>query len=313
MKNCMRVGKGSFVVVLVLSVLLAACNPKLNATSTPTKATHYEALSPSGTPEPIPPSATPTAFSGRIITFTVSPTKIAQGGNVTLTWAVTEGQAVLCPMADLHYTEEACFEVPLSGSRVVTTANNATVYEFALEIRGSEPGWIDRTSEYVCVDVSDWFVQNPPYMCAAAPPIYSRAVAQRFEHGIMIWVEDVDHYLAFFDFDGERINTFSSFFGPMELKAGASVDNRLGGVPPDYFEPVGAFGLIWRGEVEEGGSLRSTLGWALEPQFEFETVYQRGIETIWTYCERVVRDPDGRFIHFWCQAHIGWFWRYLED
>jgi hypothetical protein len=313
MKNYRKLEKKLWVMVFIFCILVVACNPKLNTVPTPTEVTHIESSPSLRTPEPTPLSTTPTAFSGRIITFTVSPTKIAQGGNVTLTWEVTEGQTVICPMANLQYAKEECFEVPLSGTQVVTTAKDATVYEFALEVRDSGPGWIDRRSEYVCVDVSDWVVQNPPYMCAAAPPIYSRAVAQRFEHGVMIWVEDVNHYIAFFDSGDDRAATFTSFFGPLELKPGTSVDNRVGDVPPGYFEPVGDFGLIWRGEVEEGESLRSILGWALEPRFEFETVYQRGIETIWHYCERVVRDPDGRFRYFWRQAHIGGGWCYLED
>jgi hypothetical protein len=64
-----------------------------------------------------------------------------------------------------------------------------------------------------------------------------------------------DEFIVFFDDNTSRI-----FYPPLKLKPGASVDNRVGGAPAGYFEPVSGFGLIWRSEVEYSENMFSSLG-----------------------------------------------------
>jgi hypothetical protein len=183
---------------------------------------------------------------------------------------------------------------------MIVTEEDATIYKFALWIGNSDV--INVKEEYGCVDISDWFFDNPPRQCAAGPPVHSRATVQSFEHGLMIWVEEVDSILILLD-----DHVCRRFATPLELESGASMDNRVGGVPPGYFEPEGDFGLIWRGEVTRP-PYRQTLGWAIEPAIEFETTYQPGITTPSHFVDGYIRLPDGKIIHFYRQMYLTRSW-----
>jgi hypothetical protein len=251
---------------------------------------------------------TVTAEPRQIITsFTLSPTRAARGGTITLNWESEGIWAEICTIVNQTYPERySCEEVPPSGSKVVLVEPDATIYHFQLEANNGE--YADFRDVYGCIDVSDWFFENPPDRCAAAPPVHTYAAAQRFEHGLMVWLEASDEFIVFYD-----DNFLSIFYPPLKLKPGASVDNRVGDAPDGYFEPVSGFGLIWRGEVERSENIRATLGWALEPEFGFETTYQSGILSNWHFLDRYMRDPEGRIIYFSSQAYVGSRWRYWEN
>jgi hypothetical protein len=230
-----------------------------------------------------------------------------------LTWETQYGeQAEICSIVNLQYNETQCFDVQLKGTQTLTTRADATLYQFDLKV--SNATTISFRTQYVCIDVSDWFFENPPDLCAAAPPIHTYVAAQRFENGLMLWLEATDEFIVF---TGEPDNT-SSFWiiqGPIQLKPEASVDNRIGNVPEGYFEPVSGFGLLWRNEIEGGAAegIRESLGWALEPEFGFETASQRGIETAWHILDRYIRDPDGKVIYLFHQAYLGARWIYWDE
>jgi hypothetical protein len=40
------------------------------------------------------------------------------------------------------------------------------------------------------------------------------------------------------------------------------------------YAPEGTFGLIWRGDIGHSPDYREMLGWALAPEFPFETIWQ---------------------------------------
>ena len=294
--------------------------PPATATAVPPTATV--------TPSPLPPSRTPTytpvptavpvvvtetpppftAEPPRITFFTVTPARASQGDTITLNWESEGGVwAEICTTVNQGYPDRySCDEVSPTGSKVVVVEPDATIYHLQLKVSNGE--YAAFHDVYGCIDVSDWFFENPPDSCAAAPPVHSYAAAQRFEHGLMVWLEASDEFMVFFD-----DNTFRIFYPPLDLKPGASADNRVGGAPAGYFEPVSGFGLIWRGEVEYSENMRSILGWALEPEFGFETTYQSGILTNWHYLDRYMRDPEGRIIYLSTSAYIGSWWRYWEN
>jgi hypothetical protein len=187
------------------------------------------------------------------------------------------------------------------GSQVVDTDKEASHYGFNLTVVNAAA----RNGAYrsVCVDVSNLFFEDPPQGCGGAPPIYSHAAAQRFERGLMIWIEEVDMFFVLLDDHNSRY-----FSGPLELLPGASVDNRVGGAPPGFYEPISGFGLLWRGEVKRSRDLREWLGWAVQPEFGFDTVYQRGLEGNWN-TSRYMRNADGNVIHVRSAAYVlplGW-------
>ncbi|HXV99366.1 MAG TPA: hypothetical protein VEC93_13165, partial [Anaerolineae bacterium] len=92
-------------------------------------------------------------------------------------------------------------------------------------------------------------------------------------------------------------------------KPHASVDNRSEETPPPgYLEPVGNFGLIWRGEVEYLEDVRDRLGWATDPEISFETVYQCGIGDTCNGFSLYMQDPDGKILNLFYVWHFGTYW-----
>ena len=122
-------------------------------------------------------------------------------------------------------------------------------------------------------------------MCPGAPALQSAAAAQRFEHGLMIWLADPDtYYILYDDLWGPSgtpigpappVATLQIVQGPLDLVPGASPDHRTGEIsPPGRVEPVSGFGLVWRGEVRGVDRVRERLGWATAAEVGYAGAYQ---------------------------------------
>jgi hypothetical protein len=98
----------------------------------------------------------------------------------------------------------------------------------------------------------------------------------------------------------------------LELKPGASPDNRgEESPPPGLFEPVSGFGLVWRGEVTGTDDLSALLGWAIEPEFGFDTAYQCKMSCD-SYWDCYLKGPEGELFHFYWLLHVGHFWELVD-
>jgi hypothetical protein len=163
----------------------------------------------------------------------------------------------------------------------------------------------------------DWFFDNAPGIYPKDAPLASYAAAQRFEHGLMIWIEALDAHYVLADHDDKvsgdaqgwsSLTSLHITRGPLDLKPGASPDNRVEETPPSgWFEPVSGFGLVWRGEVVGTEDMRKTLGWAAEPEYGFDTLYQCEISCD-SYWDCYLQGPRDEVFHLYWLPHIGHFW-----
>jgi len=278
-------------------------------TATPIPPPPTETITPANTPTSVPPSPSPLPTESgepQLISFTASPARISPGDDIILTWETDGDMVKICPQANYFSNPDICFDAPPTGSQTITTDETITSYHFILTVTKSGATYWGG-EQAVCIDVNDWFFENPSQGCASTPPIYSHAAWQRFEHGAMLWIEAPDEFIIFYD-----DNTFRVIPGPLTLKPGASVDNRVGDVPAGYLEPVSGFGLIWRAEIEwiQVEYIRKGLGWAIEPEFGFETVSQHGIESGWTFTNQYIRDPNGELVYLLHAAQLRPHWYY---
>lgn len=290
------------------------------------------APAPDATPSPEPtatsaplPSPSPTGTPGpRALSFSAERIATETGEGVSLAWEAEGEQATICPLIDETAVGCRClFDVPLTGSYVITPADIIGAYtgfELTVEAEGV------RTVRYAplaveCPDTSpDWFFDPSPGICPQNDPLSSPAAAQRFEHGMMIWIEALDEYYILLnhdenvsdsDQDWSTLTSLRIIRGPLALKPGASPDNRVAETPPPgLFEPVSGFGLVWRGEVVGGNKrsgIRAALGWAMEPEYGFDTVYQceKSCGASWN-C--YLQGPEGEIFHFYWLLHVGHFW-----
>jgi hypothetical protein len=261
------------------------------------------------------------------LAFSAERIETQAGGAIALTWEAVGESATLCPLIGERAVSCRChFDVPLAGSYVVELAEIIGRYSgFQLTVAAGEI----RTVRYVPVTVAcpdnlpDWFFDEPPDICPRDAPLLSYAAIQRFEHGSMIWLAAQDTYYILYDSfltpsGGQPISatlkSLQILEGPLDLKPGASVDHRVSEPPPDgRLEPVSGFGLVWRGEVNGVtaiADLRSRLGWAVAPEYGFDTVYQCEMSCD-TYWDCYLRGPEGEILHLYWLLHFGYFWEVL--
>jgi hypothetical protein len=141
--------------------------------------------------------------------------------------------------------------------------------------------------------------------------LVTQAAAERFERGLMLWLSQTDTFYVFHDPTPGRAAPLTVLVGPLQIKPGGSVDNRAGGVPAGFFEPVSGFGLLWRGEAEQHpDALRPALGWAVEAEHSIETVLQCQAYPGTSFASPTcfVRGPAGEVLRILYVRYFGYFW-----
>ena len=272
------------------AVVQATVGPSPTRTALPVVPTLTASLS-----QPIPPPDLPAVQALAVVPTTTH----ALGEWITVTWQARGSQVLLCPyvLASTGPVPEltACLDVALAGSRAITITRDDLDWD-GIMVRvttqaASAQAFVPLTLG--CQGLFDWFFPAAPSRCPQSAPISTRAAAQRFEHGLMIWLEQPDRFYVFFD---ETPRTFEWVDAPYHLSPNASPNNRVGAVPPaGLYEPVSGFGQLWRGEFEGLRDVRGRLGWAREAEFSFSAHYQcarpRASGRLWT-CYLSV--PGGR-------------------
>lgn len=253
-----------------------------------------------------------------ILAFSVVPTKtLALGDILHVEWKTRGKPAVLCPYiltpAGPSEPPGTCVVVPPQGSRNISvTAKDLNWSGLLLRVKTGT------TTERAlvrlvlgCRGFRDWFFRPLPPTCPEDKAIRSPAVAQRFEHGLVVWMQNPERFYAFYDTDQDS-GMFEWATGPFSFQSGASPDNRIGETPPaGRYEPEREIGELWRGEVEGLNNFRARLGWGTAPQADFETAYQCELRNpafrLWSCFLQL---PDGKVLRLnpdsTAQVHFVW-------
>ena len=271
--------------------------PTATATKPPSPTTPpFKTPSPAATPPP--PTPTPAPL---ILSFTANPTITQNLGDVVhLAWEAGGQRAELCPLIGTGPTN--CHDVPLVGEQDFIIDELALTYVgFALRAYSREQTGL-RTVELhpQCQNLRPWFFAGPPLRCPADQALTSYAASQRFERGLMVWVEETDEFYVFYDEPDEQGFQVVQRTVGLDLKPGASEDNRIGeDPPPGLYEPVSGFGLIWRGEVEwpYPDNVRERLGWATVPESGYDTAYQCSTPAYPRLWNCFLLGPGGAVLH----------------
>jgi hypothetical protein len=233
----------------------------------------------------------------KIYGFMISPRETEISGRVYMAWDARGDRAYICPKTYLGLIDHQCFNVPLIGSQYVTIhANDDTWDYYGYELHVVADG--REVVEFLPISITCqgpgqwWFFRGDPYtthvpeQCPVSYPLMSNGAAQRFEHGMMMWIEAIAQIIVFFE-DGQY-RSFSNLPAP-------STPQPVGDTPPDgFFEPISGFGMLWRGEVPGTEDIRERLGWAVEQEFPTITAYQCYAEEDRLTC--FVRGPEVQVI-----------------
>jgi hypothetical protein len=128
-----------------------------------------------------------------------------------------------------------------------------------------------------------WFFAPAPDVCASEL-LASNAAEQRFQHGLMLWVEARRLIIVLHD-DAPRTPRWEMFLDKW-VEGQAESDPAI--VPPaGLYQPVRGFGLVWRQQP----GVRERLGWAVDQEAGFHTLWQT--TTMYKYNSVYLRSPDG--------------------
>jgi hypothetical protein len=286
---------------LLPSKTATAVSPTEPATERPQPTTPPAEL-PSEAPSPTatPPSSTPTP-APLVLSFTANPTMTENLGDVVhLVWEANGQRAELCPLIGPGPT--SCQDVPLTGEQDFVVDEQALTYiGFALRVYADEATAL-RTVELhpQCQNLRSWFFTDAPLRCPVKEALASYAASQHFERGLMVWVEETDEFYVFYDEPDEQGFQVVHRTVGLDLKPGASEDNRIGeDPPPGLYEPVSGFGLVWRGEVywPYEDNVRERLGWATVPESGYDTAYQCSIPSHPRLWNCFLLGPGGEVFH----------------
>ena len=293
--------------VALTTITLTPLPPTATATATATATPTAVLPTPTPTSSPTPSStstATPTATATAVPTlratpaatataapqislFDVNPLVVGPGGSVTVTWQASGEEALLCHTSQAGITL-ACAPVPLSGSQAYTFTDQQRE-DSLLELRVFQQGQQATASLLISLicPAEAWFFTGAPSGCPEAPPTTSNAAAQRFQRGLMIWIEEYDDIYVLFEDSSQTFRVF-----PDPLLSGATTPEPPGVPAPEgYFAPVRGFGSVWRGDVIGAADVGQRLGWALEAEYNFTTTYQRNLSFFAPYL--YLQLPDG--------------------
>jgi hypothetical protein len=109
----------------------------------------------------------------------------------------------------------------------------------------------------------EYFFDPAPEPCPAGSAVNSAAAELPFEGGLMIWLEETNSVIVFYD-DG-RWQRFEDTWSEDQPESDPDIIP-----PPERFQPIRGFGKIWRERPE----VREALGWALGVELGFPSIFQ---------------------------------------
>jgi len=215
-----------------------------------------------------------------IALFTINPPTINAGDTITLTWRATGEQAAIYrmdprgPLTDMH-------TVPLSGTLVLQTdaslRNQVTYVLYA----GAGCSNASATVSAVIRCPDKWFFAQPPAGCPGGPGTLISMAAERFQHGLMIWVSGQDQiYIVFGDGASPAWSSQANSWFAGQPETDTSLTP-----PAGLFQPVRGFGVAWRGNnAAFGQTARQRLGWATEAEAALTGGYQCDSAAKYNHC-----------------------------
>lgn len=193
-------------------------------------------------------------------------------GNIRLLRSVAALFAIFVLVSPACSTESATATIPALAVSPTSAAETSPAQPSLAPASTRTPAPKVPAASPAAVCSYDWFFSDSPQTCPKQPPIYSQAIMQHFERGLMIWREEPDFYgsqIYVFFTDGKQPhwNPTNDRWRPGMPESDPAIEP-----PAGYYQPVREFGLFWReayfGQI--GLSARERLGWATEEEVSLD-------------------------------------------
>lgn len=186
----------------------------------------------------------------------------------TLVWKDLNVAVADSTVADSTVAEGAAAPIattPASAPLPVSTPASVQVEP----LTGEPPaGFYRPEGDFAISWESDARVQQVLGWATTAQPTTSPAALQRFDHGVMLWVQETGRIYAFLN-DGRWLSYADTF------REGEAEFDPAFSAPDGRQQPMRGFGKVWR----EHPDLRDAIGWALakeEPAAAARQAFERG-------------------------------------
>jgi len=182
-------------------------------------------------------------------------------------------------------------QVPLSGTLTLPVAANlrGQVMYVLYVAAGTSLASATVTATIRCPDT--WFFANPPNICPQGPGTLQPMVAERFEHGLMLWLSQPDMiYILYGDGGSPAWSSQANQWFQGQPESDPSLTP-----PAGLYQPVRGFGLAWRTANSVGQAPRDRLGWATEPEGALTGALQCDSAPKYTNC--YLSGPGGVVYH----------------
>jgi hypothetical protein len=205
----------------------------------------------------------------------------APGDSITLFWRIHEANSARLFRLNESDRRVEVWDVDLEGRLTVSTDPETEQNQARFMLQGEANGSV--VEQILVVEMSSctlqWFFLPAPEDCPAALPQPSQQVEQRFEGGLMLWLAATQDIYAFYS-DGQNPawQQFPDTFGEGIPDSDDSIIP-----PPERFQPIRGFGLVWR----ENPEVRERLGWAVEPELGYDGMIQTSLASEETLYLRV--------------------------
>jgi len=284
----------------VTGTAVVTISPTPTATTTVVPTATATAAQPASTRQPVlpanTPTPTPTPSWAEIFVYPTVSGIVWPGDSVTVTYDMRADAATLC-LAPVFTEDWQCRPVPSTGPYTLAIDPAATT-NLQLQLNaylGETQATGTTTIELNCQEDA-WFFSGPPTTCPAGPPVQTAAAYQRFEHGLMIWLENGQWWepgeMIYVLYDTQTFEPFPEYALPDSDAPTPNIDYD----PPEgMFVPESGFGLLWK----ENSWIRQRLGWATVPEAGFSTTAQRELAQVGPYL--YLLDFDGLLLtlNFW--------------
>jgi hypothetical protein len=249
-------------------------------TATPTSPPPTETPPPTKTPPPTetppptktpPPPTEPPPAGLAIISFNVTIEDIPTGKRLTFTWQTTGATGVTIWSGTKQRFPDA-WPGPPNGSLVKDLAftyyRNPSMTLMAYDGAGHSVSK-SVTVEWPCK--YDYFFPNDVARCPSYEASATWAAEEPFEHGRMIWLEQINtgsttmQGIILVLYDDGKFTQYKDTWTEGMPESDPSI------VPPaGLYQPIRGFGKLWR----ETPDVRTKLGWATAPEQGFNSVWQ---------------------------------------
>lgn len=231
-------------------------------------------LRPTFTPAPATLTATalPTLAGLEIEYFANETTgALAPGANVTLFWGVIGADRVSIYRLDAEGERIKEWRVESEGRiTVATEPTDVEEAKFELVATNADGAATAEVSVLLTATATNcaqlWFFSPPPATCPndAGQPVFQ--VEQSFEGGFMIWLGNTQEIIIVYADD--QLPRWLRV--PDQFTDGQPERDETIQPPPNLFQPIRGFGLVWR----ENPRTRERLGWAIQPELGYDGYVQ---------------------------------------